>query len=388
MRRAAGLAWARVYSVRFEGVTKRYPDSDRAALSELRLTIGAEEFVSLVGPSGCGKTTALRILAGLDRPTSGTVHLAGLDITNLETRRRHVGLVTQQNQLVNHMTAGGNIRFPLEVRPSPGPLGRSLPHADQPANRLLERVADEAAQFGITDLLDRRPSTLSEGQRRLVQLVRAVVASPSTLLMDEPLGYLEDQVRIALRTEILRVHRQRRLTTVMATASQQDAMVMSDRIAVLIDGSISQVDTPIEIYDRPATADVASFFGEPAMNLFRAVVHVDQGERLLALPWRTMRVWPSVLDRLDGLPIVVGVRPEEIELGVPQTDGVAAEVVRTESLGHTTAVTMRTATGDPLRCTVAGVPPRPGTVVDAGFRSDRIHLFDAVSGDALHHPGR
>ncbi len=342
--------------------------------------------MSIVGPSGCGKSTALRILAGLERPTFGTVHLAGLDITDLETRQRHVGLITQENQLLNHLTAGGNIQFPLELRPSPGPLGRALPEDRHQPDWLRARVAEEAGRFGITDLLDRHPRKLSEGQRRLVQLARAVVASPSTLLMDEPLGYLEDQVRIKLRSEILRVHGERRLTSVMSTASQQDAMVMSDRIAVMIDGEVQQVGAPIDVYERPATADVASFFGEPAMNLLRAIVRVDAGGRALELSGRTIRMWPPLLDQLRDLPIVVGVRPEHIELGVPQEDGFAAEVVTTELVGHTTSVMMRTIAADDLACTVAGPPPRIGTVMDVGFRSDRVHLFDAVTGAALHHP--
>lgn len=375
-----------MYSVRFVGVTKRYPGAHRDALSELHLTIDAEEFVSIVGPSGCGKSTALRILAGLEQPTSGTVHLAGLDITDLETRRRHVGLITQENQLLDHLTAGGNIQFPLEVRPSPGPLGRTLPDDRHQPDRIRARVAEEAAHFGITDLLDRHPRKLSEGQRRLVQLVRAIVASPSTLLMDEPLGYLEDQVRIKLRTEILRIHRERRLTSVMSTASQHDAMAMSDRIAVMIDGEVQQVGAPVGVYERPATADVASVFGEPAMNLLPAIVRVGAGERRVELFGRTIKMWPPLLDRLRDLPIVVGVRPEDVELGVPQEDGFAAEVVTTELVGHTTSVMMRTIGGEQLVCTIAGPPPRPGAVVDAGFRSDRVHLFDAVTGAALHHP--
>jgi ABC-type sugar transport system ATPase subunit len=375
-----------VYSVRFEGVTKRYPDADRDALTDLRLTVDAEEFVSIVGPSGCGKSTALRILAGLERPTSGTVHLAGLDITDLETRRRHVGLITQENQLLDHLTAAGNIQFPLEVRPSPGPLGRSLPEDLQQPERIAARVAEEAALFGITDLLDQHPRRLSEGQRRLVQLVRAVVATPSTLLMDEPLGYLEDQVRIKLRSEIMRVHHERRLTSVMSTASQQDAMAMSDRIAVMIDGGVQQIGTPLDVYQRPATTDVALVVGEPSMNLIRAIVRVDGGERRLELSGRTLKMWPPLLDQLRDLPIVVGVRPEDIDLGAPQGDGLAAEVVMTELVGHTTSVTMRTVAGETVACTVAGPPPRIGTVVDVGFRSDRIHLFDAVTGAALHHP--
>lgn len=376
-----------MYSVRFDGVSKHYAADGTTALDHLDLTVDGEELMSLVGPSGCGKTTALRILAGLEAPSAGTVRLGGEDITHLDARLRHVGLVTQQNQLLNHMTAGGNIRFPLEVRPSPGPLGRSVPDRRRSPDQVAERVADEAVRFGITDLLDRRPATLSEGQRRLVQLVRAVVASPALLLMDEPLGYLEDQVRIRLRTEILRVHRERRLTTVMATAHQEDAMVMSDRIAVLMDGHVEQLGTPADVYGRPVSIDVASFFGEPRINLFRAVVRVDRGDRLLELPWRTIRAWPPVLDERRDLPIVVGVRPEHIALGVPQDEGVAAEVVKTEHLGHVTAIFLRARTGDDVRCTVRGAAPRTGTVVDVGFRADQIHLFDAVTGRALHHPG-
>lgn len=375
-----------MYSVRFDGVTKHDPDTGRTTLDGFSMTVDAEAFVSIVGPSGCGKTTVLRIVAGLDHPTRGTVCLGGVDITDLETRQRHVGLVTQQNQLVDRLSAGRNIQFPLEVRPSPGPLGRSLPKYHDRPGGLRGKVAEEAATFGIADLLDRRPSTLSAGQRRLVQLVRAVVASPSTLLLDEPFGFLEDQVRTRLRAEILRVHRERRLTTIMATANQYDAMVMSDRIGVMSGGHLVQYDTPDVVYARPASAEIAAFFGEPAMNLFPAVVRIDRDGRHLDLPGRTIRMWTPFLDGLHGLPITVGVRPDDIELGAPQDDAFAAEVVTTEQLGHTVAIRMRTALGQSVVASRPGVPPQIGTVIDVGFRPDRVHLFDAVTGLARHHP--
>lgn len=372
--------------MRFDEVTKHDPELGRDALHAFSLTVDADEFVSIVGPSGCGKTTALRIVAGLDSATSGVVQLGGVDITGLDTRERDVGLVTQQNQLVPRMSAGRTIQFPLEVRPSQGPLGRTRPdHRDRPGG-LPAKVAEEAAAFGIGDLIGRRPSTLSEGQRRLVQLVRAIIASPSTLLLDEPFGFLEDQVRIKLRTEILRVHRERRLTTIMATANQQDAMVMSDRIAVMSAGELVQLDTPTELYDRPCTTEVAAFFGEPAMNLLPAVVRVDATGRWLDLPGRAIRMWLPALDAMHGLPVTVGVRPEHIELGAPQTEALTAEVVTTEHVGYAAAIRMRTVAGLPLVATGPGARPRVGTVLDVGFRSDRIHLFDAVTGTAIHHP--
>ena len=375
-----------MYSLRFDGVTKRYDGSDHEAVSGLDLTIDAEEFVSLVGSSGCGKSTVLRILAGLEQPTAGQVHLAGVEITRLATRQRHFGLITQQNQLAPHLTAGSNIRQPLELRPSPGPLGREIVPDRHVPGRIDERVRAEADRFGIRDLLDRRPRTLSEGQRRLVQLVRAVVASPSTLLLDEPLGYLDDQVRLALRSQILRVHRERRLTTVMATSNQEDAMVMSDRIAVMVDGRVDQVGTPGELYDRPASTNVASFFGEPPMNLLTATVRADGPDRFLEIGGMRMRAWHAVLRELGGLLVTVGVRPDDIELGVPQTEGFVATVRKIETRGHLTSVIADTATGQPITFVVRGAAPRVGAVVDIGFRSDRIHLFDALSGAALHHP--
>ncbi len=355
-------------------------------MAGLDLTIDAEEFVSLVGSSGCGKTTALRILAGLEAPTAGQVHLAGIEITRLATRERHFGLITQQNQLAPHLTAAGSIRQPLEMRPSPGPLGREIVPDRHIPGRIEERVRAEAERFGIADLLDQRPHRLSEGQRRLVQLVRAVVASPSTLLLDEPLGYLDDQVRLALRTEILRVHRERRLTTVMATSDQRDAMVMSDRIAVMVDGHIDQVGTPTELYDRPASTHVASFLGEPAMNLLTAVVRVDGSDRYLELGGRRLRAWAPVLEPYRDALVVVGVRPQDVEIGVPQNDGFAATVARVETHGHLTSVMTNTELGQPITFTVPQIAPRVGTVVDVGFRNDRIHVFDSLSGAALHHP--
>ena len=233
-----------VYGIAFAHVTKTYEDG-QLALDGFDLTIEPGELFSLVGPSGCGKTTVLRILSGLESPTAGQVWLGERNITTLETRERGLAMITQQNQLLNKRTAAGNIRFPLEVRDP-----RTWTHTP---DELLEF---EASHLNIKDLLDRKASTLSEGERRIVQLARCIIKSPSTLLMDEPFAYLEDQIRLRLRADIVRIHRDRGLTTIMATASQHDAMAMSDRIGVLIDGILHQVGTPSDVYDRPETADI------------------------------------------------------------------------------------------------------------------------------------
>ncbi len=362
-----------MYSVRFENVTKHYA-LDSAALDHVDLTVEAGEIFSFVGPSGCGKTTALRIVAGLESPSSGRVHLDGNDITHVKTQQRHFGMVTQQNQLMNHLTAGGNISFPMEVQ------------QQYFSGMLPEKVRAEAEHFGIAELLDRRPNTLSEGQRRRVQLARAVISWPSTLLMDEPLGNLEDRVRLELRHEILRVHHERNLTSLVATASQHDAMAMSDRIAVLFDGVIEQVGTTYDVFHEPATTRVAAFFGEPAMNLLPARVRTDRDARVLDVLGTPVRMWSRLLDPYVGQEVTVGVRPADFELGAALDRSITGTVTSLEPLGHETIVDVRTMAETRLRVVVAGRSPAIGTTLDLGLAADRLHLFDPGTGLALLHP--
>jgi multiple sugar transport system ATP-binding protein len=329
----------------------------------------------LVGPSGCGKTTALRILGGLEEPTHGRVYCGPRDITGVPSRERNFGLITQQNQLLKHLTAARNIRFPLEVR---NPEGHRA--------NFDEQLCREAEGLGITHLLDRSPKHMSEGERRLVQLARAVIGAPSTLLMDEPFGYLEDQVRLRLRSEIMRIHVDRGLTTLMVTASQHDAMAMSDRIAVLFDGVIHQVGTPYDVYDRPATSRVASFFGEPPMNVVPGRVVVNGSGRRIELLGRSLPVWTPLVDEYDARTILVGFRPEDVVAGEAADLGIEIQVRATEPLGRMTLVDGVTRDGVRIDCTVRGAPPPLGLTLDLGVPPERVHLFDPATELAVLHP--
>ncbi|WP_420452581.1 ABC transporter ATP-binding protein [Ilumatobacter sp.] len=362
-----------VYAIGFEDVTKRWPPAP-AALDHVDLAVAPGELFSIVGPSGCGKTTALRILAGLERPTSGRVLQDRRDITRVEAHRRHFGFVTQQNQLMNHLTTGGNISFPLEVR--------------RPAKvrRPMDLVRDQARHLGIAHLLDARPSTLSEGQRRIVQLARAVISSPSTLLLDEPLGFLEERARIRVRGEIVRLHRERGLTSVMATASQADAIAMSDRLAVLFDGTVEQVGDAPALLERPATVRVATFLGEPEMNIVSARVRVDGLHRWVDVLGHEVRVPSPELDPYAGGRVIVGIRPHDVIVGAPQGSSIPCLVDRIEVHGTESHLHLIAADGSPVRAVVRGRPPTFGAVLDVAFPAVRMHLFDPTTSMSFHHP--
>ena len=327
-------------SLRLSGVGKRYADD--VALDGLDLTAEDGELLVLLGPSGSGKTTALRLLAGLETPDTGTVEVAGRDVTGVPPHQRDVAMVFQDYALFPHLTVKENLRFGLRLRRTP------RDEADRAA-------ADAAARLGVGDLLDRYPDQLSGGQQQRVALARALLRRPSAFLLDEPLSNLDAQLRTSTRELVVELHRAVGVTTVVVTHDQLDAMTMADRVAVLADGRLQQVGPPQEVYDRPATAFVAAFVGGPAMNL---------------LPGGGL---------LGGEPgTLVGVRPEDLQ---PDDRGRIEGVVElVEALGSETVLRVR-AGDEVLR---VRLPPRsglvPGDVARLAARSDRLHVFDAETG--------
>ena len=247
-------------AVRYEGIEKRF--GAVVALRALDLDVPDRSFLALLGPSGCGKTTALRILAGLEAPTAGRVLIGERDVTRLQPRDRDVAMVFQSYALYPHMTVRENIGYPLRIR--------KVAPAEQ-----ARMVTEVAAALEVDSLLERRPRQLSGGQRQRIALARAIVRDPAAFLMDEPLSNLDARLRLSMRGEIKRLCHRLGATTLYVTHDQAEALTMADLVAVLRDGELQQVASPNEIYERPANHFVATFVGNPPMNVLRAVVDGD-----------------------------------------------------------------------------------------------------------------
>ncbi|MEY5100247.1 MAG: hypothetical protein RJA36_2966, partial [Pseudomonadota bacterium] len=280
-------------------VRKTY-QQDTHILKGINLEIEAGEFLILVGPSGCGKSTLLSMIAGLDSPTSGSIHIGERDVTNLPSKDRDIAMVFQSYALYPNMTVAQNIAFGLEIR--------KVPKAEREA--AVQRVAQ---MLQIGHLLDRKPGQLSGGQRQRVAMGRALARDPKLFLFDEPLSNLDAKLRVEMRAEIKQLHQRTRTTTVYVTHDQVEAMTLGDRIAVMKDGIVQQFGSPADIYGRPANRFVAEFIGSPAMNMIDASCH---GQRVtahgvdLALNSRQQ----AALDVRGGGELVYGLRPEDLSL--------------------------------------------------------------------------
>ena len=357
-------------SVSFDNVTKVF-DNGEVAVRELSLDIHDGEFMVIVGPSGSGKSTALRMVAGLEEPTGGTIRIGDSVVNELAPRDRDIAMVFQNYALYPHMSVRDNLRFPLRLH-------------RVPRNEINERVAQSAELLGIAELLGRRPRQLSGGQRQRVAMGRSIVREPRAFLMDEPLSNLDAKLRVEMRAYIARLHQRLSTTTLYVTHDQTEAMTMADRVAVMRDGRLAQVDAPQAIYERPADVFVAGFIGSPAMNLVHSRVEAENGalyatfgEQRLRLPTTPLR-WPG-LGRYIGRDVVLGIRPEglsEIDLGdAPATLDV--RVALTEPLGAETIVHFDSSAAPDLKARLDG-----RTRVSAGERLplavdlDRLHFFD------------
>jgi len=370
-------------------VGKVYPDGT-VAVDDLSLEISDGEMIVFVGPSGCGKTTALRMIAGLEEITSGEVRIDGHVVNDLPPKDRDIAMVFQNYALYPHMNAAKNMGFPLKMR-------------GLPPGEIDTRVKEAARILGLEDSLHKKPRTLSGGQRQRVAMGRAIVRNPQAFLMDEPLSNLDAKLRVEMRAEISRLQRDLGVTTIYVTHDQTEAMTMGDRVAVMRDGRLEQVDAPQALYDRPANLFVAAFIGSPAMNLLRGHleliegrVHIVLGGQHLVLPDEVLADRPVLGGWVDE-DVVVGIRPEALCVG----SGLQLEVVLVEALGSDLLVHLAT---DASRVTVsdafdgeddAGLEARitarlpPDTEVAVGDRlrlavdMQRIHVFDPETGLAL-----
>ena len=310
----------------FEGVSKVFPDGT-TAVHDLDLEVGDGELMILVGPSGSGKSTALRMLAGLEDASSGTIRIGGRVVNDVAPKDRDIAMVFQSYALYPHMDVAHNMGFALRMQ-----------RVDKAS--IGERVGAAARRLGLSELTARRPRALSGGQRQRVAVGRAIVREPQAFLMDEPLSNLDAKLRVEMRAYLARLRQELGTTTVYVTHDQIEAMTMGERVAVMNDGQLEQVDAPQELYDHPANLFVAGFIGSPPMNLVRARVEhgadgleLVVGSQRLALPFD---VPDALRERAGGAAIVVGVRPEAIyhvPAGVPEREALEAPVLLVESLG-------------------------------------------------------
>jgi multiple sugar transport system ATP-binding protein len=340
---------------------------DFVAVEDSSFTVGDGEFFMLLGPSGCGKTTTLRMIAGLELPSSGQILLGGEDVAQVPADQRDIAFVFQMFALYPHMNVRRNIGYPL--------ISQGMARPD--ARRKVEEVA---RILGIEGILDRPVGGLSSGDRQRVALGRAIVREPKAFLMDEPLGALDTEFREYMAEELRALHDRMGATTVYVTHDQLEAMQMGDKIVVMNKGHVEQWGTPQDIYDRPASMFVADFIGSPPMNFLRFEAAFAPGAERVRLAGTDIPV-PPVRAGVAGRALALGVRPEHVQL----TDDGAyrARVLATEYLGTTQMVTLDTRNGAIKARVPASVAVREGETVGLAFRTPALSLFDAGTGRAL-----
>jgi len=382
-------------------LTKRYPNGFQA-VTDLSLEIEDGEFLVLVGPSGCGKSTALRMIAGLETISGGELRIGDRVVNTVAPKDRDIAMVFQNYALYPHMTVFDNIAFALKL-------------AKVPKDEIATRVQEAARVLELSSYLDRKPGLLSGGQRQRVAMGRAIVRQPKAFLMDEPLSNLDAKLRVQMRAEIARIQKDLGVTTFYVTHDQVEAMTMGDRVAVIKDGILQQVDSPQTLYDRPNNLFVAGFIGSPAMNLFESqVVEADGGvgvtvgSTTLRLPDAALSARPALRAHVGGS-VVAGIRPEDLEDATLQPDHpadqlVSATVELVEALGSELVVhlglDLRTvASGDPDALDAVGLAGEARGIVVGRFSprsrvrlaeeiqvavdAERLQFFDATDGHAI-----
>lgn len=338
------------------------------AVKDSTFTVNDGEFFCLLGPSGCGKTTTLRMIAGLELPTSGQIFLGNEDVTFKRASARDIAFVFQMFALYPHMNVRQNIAFPL--------VSQGMSRAE-----IADRVAQAACTLQITELLDKSVSGLASGDRQRVALGRAIVRKPLAFLMDEPLGALDAEFRELMCEELRKLHDRLGATTVYVTHDQREAMSMADTIAIMNRGVIEQLGAPQEIYERPASVFVADFMGSPSMNFIPTRAALERGATALSVGDAQVLL-PALTEAITERALLYGVRPEHVSLS--NDAKFRAEVTGVEYLGNCQIVTVNTAVGSTLRAKVdVRAPAKRGDHVGLVFDVSQVSLFDADSGRAL-----
>ncbi|MBX0295350.1 ABC transporter ATP-binding protein [Haloarcula nitratireducens] len=374
-------------SLELKTLRKEFDGGSIVAVDDLELFIEDGEFVTVVGPSGCGKSTTLRMIAGLERPSSGRIHIGGNDITDVHARHRDVAMVFQNYALYPHKTIQQNMAFGLRMS------------TDMSAEEREQRVYEAAEMMGIEDLLDDTPEELSGGQKQRVALGRAIVREPDVFLFDEPLSNLDAKLRTTMRTEIQRLQEELGITSVYVTHDQEEAMTMGDRIVILNDGKLQQTGKPTDVYQNPANQFVAGFVGSPSMNFIDVGAEpLADGVRLTgsdgAFSYDLTSGRADAFGDIAGGSYVLGIRPEHVVVGedggqdaVPATVDVVEPVGSDNYLYLDLGSESRSFDTEDAPDFIARVPadiePEVGDLIHISFEESSVHLFDTRTGEAV-----
>ena len=364
-------------SVRLDNVKKVY-DNSFTAVHEASMEIGNGEFVVLVGPSGCGKSTTLRMIAGLESITAGSLFIGEERVNDVAPKDRDIAMVFQNYALYPHMTVRDNMAFGLKLR-------------KYKKSEISERVEHAAEILGIDSILDRKPKQLSGGQRQRVAVGRAIVRKPKVFLFDEPLSNLDAKLRVQMRTEISKLHQQLESTMVYVTHDQVEAMTMGDRIVVMKDGYIQQIDTPLNLYNNPTNVFVGGFIGSPAMNFIKGSIVQDDGLKIKERNTTNLLDIPaSKADMLNGYigkSIILGVRPESISLSSNNSGDeekqfrVNLDVI--EPMGNEIIIYTDSGSHKLIARLSPQALPNPGDSLDLIIDSSKMHYFDAETEEVI-----
>ena len=359
-------------AIQLKNVTKKF--GDQMVIDDLNLSIEDGSFTVLVGPSGCGKSTTLRMITGLDEPTSGDIYIDGKKINDLTPGKRDIAMVFQNYGLYPTMTVRENIEFGLE--------NKKVPKEER-----KKRVQEICEVVGLTQYLDRKPATLSGGQRQRVALARAMVKQPKVFLMDEPLSNLDAQLRMRARKELVKIHEMYHPTLVYVTHDQIEAMTVGDRIALMYRGKMEMLDTPSHVYNRPASVFCAKFIGSPSMNIVEAEYHNGAlviGKQKVELPG----IWQRIAAQCPSGLLYAGVRPEHVMMSrTPQERSIEGMVRYVEDYGNRYGVYIQVE-GDKneLIAIREGEIPQPGEKVYIHVETEKLHLFDRGTEKSLGYP--